>query len=57
MNDHDKDVMFSSKSDEYATPNWLYDKLNSIYDFTLDPAATVENHKCDKFYTIKDDRP
>ena len=49
------DVMFSSKSNEWSTPQNLFDKLNNKYHFTLDPCSTVENHKCDKFYTIEDD--
>lgn len=49
------DVMFSSKSNEWATPQDLFDKLNNKYHFTLDPCSTIENHKCEKFYTIEDD--
>ena len=49
------DVMFSSKPNEWSTPQNLFDKLNNKYHFTLDPCSTVENHKCDKFYTIEDD--
>ncbi len=47
--------MFSSKSDEWETPQDLFDKLNNVFNFTLDPCSTDENHKCDKYYTIKDD--
>jgi site-specific DNA-methyltransferase (adenine-specific) len=47
--------MFSSKSDEWETPQDLFDKLNKEFNFTLDPCATDDNHKCDKYYTIKDD--
>ena len=47
--------MFSSKSDEWETPQEFYDKLNRKFRFTLDPSATHENHKCDKYYTIDDD--
>jgi site-specific DNA-methyltransferase (adenine-specific) len=50
----DTDLMFSNKTDEYATPQDLYDKLNSVFKFTLDPCATHKNHKCDKYYTIKE---
>lgn len=48
------DVMFSSKSNEWATPQDLFDKLNQQYHFTLDPCASIENHKCDMYYTIED---
>jgi phage N-6-adenine-methyltransferase len=49
-----KDVMFSSKSGEWETPQWLYDKLDDEFHFTLDPCAADENHKCDKYYTKKE---
>lgn len=44
-------VLYSSHSDEWATPQYLFDMLNSKYRFTLDPCATVQNHKCDKYFT------
>jgi len=46
--------MFSSKSSEYETPQWLFDQLNDEFYFTLDPCATKENAKCKKYYTITD---
>ena len=47
-------VLFSSKSDNWATPDWLFDKLNKTYNFTLDPCASQDNAKCSKFYTEED---
>lgn len=47
-------VHYSSKSNEWGTPQELYDKLNNKYKFTLDPCCTKENSKCKKFYTKKD---
>jgi site-specific DNA-methyltransferase (adenine-specific) len=47
--------MFSSESNEWGTPQDLFNQLNLEFNFTLDPCATNENHKCDKFYTIIDD--
>ncbi|WFD12231.1 DNA N-6-adenine-methyltransferase [Tepidibacter hydrothermalis] len=49
------DVIFSSKSNEWATPQDLFDKLNEEFKFTLDPCATHENAKCGKYYTIEED--
>ena len=49
------ELMFSSKSDEWETPQDLFDKLNKEFNFTLDPCATKDNHKCNKYYTIEDD--
>lgn len=43
--------MFTSNSNEWATPKALYDELNKEFHFTLDPCATPENAKCKKFYT------
>lgn len=47
--------MFSSNSYEWETPQDLFDELDAKYHFTLDPCATPENTKCEKFYTIEDD--
>ena len=49
------EVMFSSKTDMRSTPQAFYDKLNDEFHFTLDPCATDENHKCDKYYTKEQD--
>lgn len=45
------EVMFSSKTDQWETPQDLFDKLNKEFHFTLDPCADEHNHKCDKYYT------
>ena len=44
------DVMFSSATDEYATPQDFFDELNEEFHFTLDSAADETNHKCDEYY-------
>jgi len=49
------ELHFSSKDIEWSTPQDLYDSLNLTYRFTLDPCATKENAKCDKYYTKEDD--
>lgn len=41
----------SSKTDNWATPQDFFDKLNEEFNFTLDPCADSENHKCDLFFT------
>ena len=48
-------VMFSSKSDEWETPQALFDQLNSEFHFTLDAAALPINAKCPRFFTPTDD--
>lgn len=47
--------MFSSQSSEWGTAQYFFDRLNKVYKFTLDPAATPANAKCAKFFTAKDD--
>lgn len=49
------EVHHSSKTNEWATPEDFFDKLNKKYHFTLDPCATKENAKCKKYYTKEDD--
>jgi len=49
------ELMFSSKTSEWQTPRELFDYLDSIFHFTLDPAATDENALCKKYYTEKED--
>ena len=47
-------VLFSSNSNEWATPKLFYEELNKEFNFTLDPCATDDNHKCNKYYTINE---
>lgn len=44
-------VLYSSKSEEWETPQELFDDLDRHFHFTLDPCATHENHKCDRYFT------
>jgi phage N-6-adenine-methyltransferase len=48
------DLMFSSETDDWATPQDFFDELHKEFNFTLDPCADKHNAKCEKFYT-KDD--
>lgn len=48
------DLMFSSKSDEWETPQDFFDELDKEFHFTLDPCSTHENTKCEKHYTRED---
>ena len=47
--------MFSSTTDQWATPQAFFDTLNEEFHFTLDPCATAANAKCSKYYTEADD--
>lgn len=49
------DVMYSSKSNEWATPQDFFDELDKEFHFNLDPCATDENHKCEFYFTQEDD--
>lgn len=46
-----KELMFSSKTDLWSTPQDLFDKYNEIYHFGTDVCALPENAKCEKFFT------
>ena len=48
-------ALFTSNSDEWSTPQDIFDALDAEFDFNLDPCATEENHKCQTFYTAKID--
>lgn len=48
------DALFSSERMDWETPRALFDKLNEEFAFTLDPCASKQNHKCEKYYTIAD---
>ena len=39
-------VCFSKKSDEWETPDWLFDQLNDEFRFNFDAAANHSNAKC-----------
>jgi DNA N-6-adenine-methyltransferase (Dam). len=47
-------VHFSSKTDEWPTPQDFFDRLNEEFHFTLDVCATPENAKCPRYYTKRE---
>lgn len=46
--------LFSSSTDDWATPQNFFDQLDAEFHFTLDPCATDENAKCPKYYTHRE---
>ncbi|MEP0264204.1 phage N-6-adenine-methyltransferase [Dokdonia sp.] len=48
-------VLFSSNHTTWETPQWLFDKLEEEFNFTLDPCCVKETAKCKKYYTPEDD--
>ena len=49
------EVMFSSKTDMWATPQEFFDELNDEFHFNLDPCADETNHKCSWYFDEKQD--
>lgn len=49
------DLMFSSKSCMWETPQDFFDKLNDEFHFDLDVCATPDNAKCSNFFTEEED--
>ncbi len=48
-------ILFSHNSDSWETPDGLFDDLNNDFHFTLDPASSEHNYKCEKHYTQEED--
>lgn len=44
----------SSEKDEWATPQDLFDELDSKFKFTLDVCASEANHKCEDYFSETD---
>jgi phage N-6-adenine-methyltransferase len=47
-------ALYSSRSEEWATPPHFFAALETEFGFTLDPCATCHNAKCRKFFTKAD---
>lgn len=43
-------TLFSSNSDEWETPQSVFDELDAVYHFELDACATDQNAKCSRFF-------
>ncbi|WP_239257315.1 phage N-6-adenine-methyltransferase [Listeria ilorinensis] len=48
-----KNIHFSSDSNEWETPQELFDQLNKEFHFQTDVAASKKNHKCRNYFTQK----
>ena len=44
-------VMFSSATDEWETPQALFDRLHRVFGFDVDVCATLDNAKCLTYIT------
>lgn len=47
--------LYSSRSEEWPTPQSFFDTLNAEFKFTLDPCATAENAKCKRYFTKEEE--
>jgi len=47
--------MMSSNTDDWATPQDFFDKVNEEFHFELDVCASPENAKCDRYFTKEAD--
>jgi site-specific DNA-methyltransferase (adenine-specific) len=44
--------LFSSLTDNWATPKRFFHQLNAVFHFTVDVCASASNHKCARYYDI-----
>jgi hypothetical protein len=49
------ECLYSSRSEEWPTPQDFFGRLNAEFHFTLDPCATARNAKCKKYFAKKED--
>ena len=49
------DGMFSSNTDEWATPRALFQGLDAFFHFETDVCATDKNALCDNYFTKEED--
>lgn len=47
--------LLKPKSEDWETPKDFFDKVHSVFDFTLDVASTFENRKTEKYYDTSAD--
>lgn len=48
-------ALFSSKTDQWATPQEFFDEINKEFNFNLDPCADDTNHKTQVYFTKEQD--
>lgn len=49
------DVMYMSKTDDWATPQEFFNELDKEFHFDLDPCSDDNNAKCKRHFTKEDD--
>lgn len=48
-------ILFSKASDEWETPDALFQRLNAKYQFVIDAAASAKNTKVGLYWSFEDD--
>lgn len=46
--------LFTSSKEDWETPQIFFDELNKKYNFAWDLASDELNHKCNNYFTEKD---
>ena len=54
MANHQLFGLAENRTDIWATPQDFFEKLDRVFNFTLDVCALAENAKCEKFYSPAD---
>jgi phage N-6-adenine-methyltransferase len=49
MSRWNQDTLYSSKHQAWETPGWLFDRLDALFDFDLDAAASTGNARCEHY--------
>jgi phage N-6-adenine-methyltransferase len=49
------EALYSSRTEEWPTPQSFFNGLDEEFHFTLDPCATAANAKCATYFTRQDD--
>lgn len=48
-------ALYSSRSEEWPTPQDFFAALDAEFHFTLDPCASANNAQCERYFTKKQD--
>lgn len=48
-------ALYSSRSEEWETPAYIFDPLDAEFRFTLDACANADNAKCSAYFTREQD--
>ena len=49
------ELMFSSETDQWATPQDFFNKVHAVFNFETDVCANENHAKCDQYFTPEQD--